>query len=396
MPQKKPTYLSLFSGCGGFDLGFQQAGFRGLGAFDVDPAAVLVHQQNVQGQCYVADLRTASITAREFGRPDVVISGSPCQGFSSLGKRKQNDPRNRLLWRGAEIAVGLKPEIIVLENVTGVLTNGLRSHFEKAIGILEKAGYETATLRITCSDFGLPQIRKRILLIANRHSTCSDIELGKSNARTLGDCLNGIRSCTNHEPIVLDKNTDEFRIANRIGQHQKLCNVRGGDRAVPTWAIPEVFGKTTLDERRILGAMRQLRRQVRARDTGDADPLELSTIKEQCGVQAGTAIKSLVEKGFVRQIGRRFDLAHTFNGKFRRLSVVHPSPAVDTRFGTPRYFLHPDENRGFSVREAARIQGFPDSFTFEGLQSIQFRLVGNAVPPPVAKALAEVLKRQLA
>ena len=164
MPKKKPTYMSLFSGCGGFDLGFQQGGFRGLGAFDINPSAVAVHQQNVRGQCHAADLQTASITTRDFGRPDVVISGSPCQGFSSLGKQKQDDPRNRLLCRGAKIAVGLKPEIIVLENVTGVLSNGLRSHFEKAIAILVKAGYEATTLKIKCSDFGLPQIRKRVLL----------------------------------------------------------------------------------------------------------------------------------------------------------------------------------------------------------------------------------------
>ena len=165
---------------------------------------------------------------------------------------------------------------------------------------------------------------------------------------------------------------------------------------MPTWEIPEVFGKTTRDERHILVAMRKLRRQVRERENGDADPLKLSTIKKQCGVQADASIKNLVEKGFVRQIGRRFDLAHTFNGKYRRLSVVHPSPAVDTRFGIPRYFLHPEENRGFSVREAARIQGFPDSFTFEGPRSTQFRLVGNAVPPPVAKAIAVALKGHLA
>lgn len=391
---EKPTYLSLFSGCGGFDLGFQQGGFRSLGAFDIDSAAVSVHQHNVRGKCHRADLQSASITTREFGCPDIVISGSPCQGFSSLGRRKQNDPRNRLLWRGAEIAVGLKPEIIVLENVTGVLTSGLRCHFEKAIAILENAGYETSTLRITCSDFGLPQIRKRVLLIAS-HNTSNDIKLRQRHARTLGDCLTGIHSCTNHEPIVLQKNTDEFRIANQIGQHQKLCNVRGGDRAVPTWEIPEVFGRTTRIERQVLIAMRQLRRQVRERGDGDADPLKLSTIKKQCGDHTDAVIKSLVEKRFIRQIGRRFDLAHTFNGKYRRLSVAHPSPAVDTRFGTPRYFLHPEENRGFSVREAARIQGFPDSFTFEGPPSTQFRLVGNAVPPPVAKAIAVALKEQL-
>lgn len=395
MSSKQPTYLSLFSGCGGFDLGFEQAGYRGLGAFDIDPDAALVHRNNVHGKCHVADLLTASITAKEFGRPNVVISGSPCQGFSSLGKRMRNDPRNRLLCRGAEIAVALQPDIIVLENVTGVLTNGLRCHLERANSILENAGYATTVIKITCSDYGLPQIRKRVLLVASRQSISGNFKLEHSKNRSLGECLTGVRSCVNHEPVVLKKNSDEFRIAKRIGQHQKLCNVRGGDRAVPTWEIPEVFGVTSQKEREILIRMRQLRRQIRVRKNGDADPLKLSTIKKQCGLRTDASINRLVKKGFVRPIGKRFDLAHTFNGKYRRLDMQHPSPAVDTRFGTPRYFLHPEENRGFSVREAARIQGFPDSFVFEGSLPTQFRLVGNAVPPPVAKAIASALLEYL-
>ncbi len=107
MSKRKPTFVSLFSGCGGFEYGFQESGFQGLGAFDIDPDAVAVHRRNLLGDCYMSDLRTASIRQAEFGRPDVVISGSPCQGFSNLGKRHSSDPRNTLLWRGAEIAAGV-------------------------------------------------------------------------------------------------------------------------------------------------------------------------------------------------------------------------------------------------------------------------------------------------
>jgi DNA (cytosine-5)-methyltransferase 1 len=88
-------------------------------------------------------------------------------------------------------------------------------------------------------------------------------------------------------------------------------------------------------------------------------------------------------------------LSHTFNGKYRRLSYAHPSPAVDTRFGTPAYYLHPEEPRGFTAREAARIQGFPDSFFFEGTKATQFKMIGNAVPPPVAESIATAIKERL-
>lgn len=156
-----------------------------------------------------------------------------------------------------------------------------------------------------------------------------------------------------------------------------------------------MFGKTTQRERKLLVAMRRLRRQVRSRDYGDADPLTITVIKRECGGDAATVLRTLIDKGYIRRVGKRYDLVHTFNGKFRRLSLTHPSPTVDTRFGTPRYFLHPEEERGFSVREAARIQGFPDDFVFTGSLPIQFRLVGNAVPPPVSKAVATAIRKAL-
>jgi DNA (cytosine-5)-methyltransferase 1 len=107
------------------------------------------------------------------------------------------------------------------------------------------------------------------------------------------------------------------------------------------------------------------------------------------------ALKGLIRKGYVRKKGALWDLANTFNGTFRRLEWNKPSHTVDTYFGNPRYFLHPSENRGFTVREAARIQGFPDSFIFFGCEASQYRQVGNAVPPPIARALAATVRRAI-
>ena len=395
MSKEAHTFLSLFSGCGGFDYGFEECGYKSLGAFDIDSDAVAVHSVNLKGDCHVADLQTASVTRANFGQPNVVISGSPCQGFSSLGKRQHSDPRNSLLWRGAEIATGLRPEVIVLENVSGVLTATLKHHFERAISVLNSSGYMTQTLQVTCSDFGVPQIRKRVFLFGYLKRLERKLALVPAPGTTLENCLRDVVNCGSHEPVVLKKGSNEFRIAKRIRQHQKLCNVRGGDRAVATWEIPEVFGNTTSTEQRVLVAIRRLRRQNRIRANGDADPVTLAILRRECGSRAESVLTRLVEKGYVRSIGKRFDLAQTFNGKYRRLSNSHHSPAVDTRFGTPRYFLHPEENRGFSVREAARIQGFPDDFVFAGSLATQFRLVGNAVPPPVAMAVAKAIKESL-
>lgn len=392
MSPKKPTYVSLYSGCGGFDLGFEQAGYRGLGAFDICRDAVDVHLSNVRSKCHVADLLSVTISKQDVGNADVVIAGSPCQGFSSLGQRRTTDPRNSLLLRGAQLAAGLAPKVIVLENVCGVLSPSLKGHWDGAIAVLEHAGYSTNTLRLTTSNFGLPQIRKRVMLIAVRDLDPTKMVLQTSPPAALRSTLNVVDQLTNHAPTVLNPDTEAYQIASRIGQHQKLCNVRGSDRSVPTWDIPEVFGKTTLPERQLLVAFRKLRRQVRVRDFGDADPLTMEVIKRECGKESPAVVRALLAKGYVRQISGRYDLAHTFNGKYRRLSFDHPSPAVDTRFGIPQYFLHPEENRGLSVREAARIQGFPDEFVFAGTLPVQYRLVGNAVPPPVANAVAVAIQ----
>ena len=171
--------------------------------------------------------------------------------------------------------------------------------------------------------------------------------------------------------------------------------MRGGTLSVPTWDVPEVFGEVTQREKHILELIRKLRRQIRLRPTGDADPVSSDDIADAVNWNPIPAIGKLEAKGYLKVIDGRYDFTHAFNGKVRRLSFDQPSPAVDTRFGEPRYFLHPAEARGLSVREAARIQGFPDSFVFNGTRSQQYRLVGNAVPPPIGLWLAREIMEKL-
>jgi len=396
MPRKRnssrPTFATLFSGCGGFDLGFHESGFDSLAAFDNEPIAVEVYDANQKSTSTLADLASAAVQLPR--RPDVVLAGPPCQGFSTLGKRNLNDPRNSLFVRAAEIAVQLKPQVIAIENVTGVLSGAMMNHFKQAERTLVAGGYQTRLLRITTTDFGLPQIRKRILLLAAKRSlNC----IALPSSTTSPKLVNFLRDCNgpNHNPISLKRDSEELRIAKRIRPHQKLCNVRGGSRAIPTWEIPEVFGTVTLRETEILQAIRQLRRQIRRRTHGDADPVHFSDLQNQFKWNPQPAIEKLIRKSYLKNVDDGFDFTHAFNGKYRRLSYDHPAPAVDTRFGEPRYFIHPEEHRGLSVREAARIQGFPDDFTFHGTRQQQYRLVGNAVPPPIGRWLAQQIKETL-
>ncbi len=305
------------------------------------------------------------------------------------------DPRNSLVVTAAQLAVQHQPQVIVLENVSGAMSGQHATYWHQAERVIAKAGYKSVTQQVVSADFGVPQIRRRVVLIAWKSKSETPQLIGSAKPITLGSALRSSDGVENHEPRCLKPGSADYAIATRIRPHQKLCNVRGGDRAVPTWEIPNVFGKTTAPERDVLVMIQKLRRQLRRRDHGDADPLSLREILEHCGRDATAIVKSLLTKGYLRKIGQRFDLAHTFNGKYRRLAWDHVAPAVDTRFGEPRYFLHPEEHRGLSVREAARIQGFPDDFVFSGPRSAQYRMVGNAVPPPLAKQIALAIRDQL-
>lgn len=385
------TFSSLFSGCGGLDLGFQEAGFHGLFACDKDLAAVEVHNQNLLTTSLQIDLSSHPLPSFKSLRPDVVLAGPPCQGFSTLGKRDANDPRNSLLVDAARHAVSMKPKFIILENVVGAISGELAVYWDAASAIMRRAGFNTETYPIASSDFGVPQIRRRVIMFGWLGREKPKFSPEKTT-KGLREALAQIEGTNNHEPIRLNSKSDDYCIAKCIKQHQKLSNVRGGERAVPTWDIPEVFGKTNRKEKEVLIAIQKLRRQNRQRSNGDADPILVSAISLHVGFDARPVVARLIDSGYVRKINRRVDLVHTFNGKYRRLSWEHPAPTVDTRFGEPRYFLHPDEHRGLSVREAARIQGFPDSFRFLGSRESQYRMVGNAVPPPLAKELALMVR----
>jgi len=393
MGARKPTFVSLFAGCGGFDLGFTQAGFRCISAFEVDPAAVQTYRKNVAKTVHEHDLTQSLPRPAECRNIDVLLAGPPCQGFSTAGKRNINDPRNKLLLVPAVVAEQLNPKIIVVENVMGSTSGSHRKYWERLRFRLRHLGYRTADVKCNARDLGVPQERRRALLIAWRTAQDVPISIPMTPGGVLSDALANLIGLPNHDPRVIPIGSKDKIIAGHIRPGQKLCNVRASPRAVHTWDIPTIFGRISATERKVLEAILRLRRRNRKRDFGDADPVAMSEVSKTVGFRVQETFKSLKSKGYLRRRGNGYDVTHTFNGKYRRLPLGEPCPTVDTRFGNPRFFLHPVEDRGFSVREAARVQGFPDNFVFDGSLATQYRLIGNAVPPPMAKQIAHFLHK---
>lgn len=396
MSEKKlQTLASLFCGCGGGDIGFIQAGFRVIKAYDLDPIAVDLYYKNVGRHIVKKDL-SSPIGLDAIRGVDVLLASPPCQGFSTIGKRRLDDERNKLLMSSVEIIAHAKPKLAIIENVKGAVSGEHLQLWQEAESYLRTRGFEVRTEQFKTYDFGVPQSRCRVVMVA--------VPLGKplpellpqnkKSLKTLEDVLpkKDEENLLNHEPKFLVELSQEWLIAQAIKQGQKLCDVRSGTRAVHSWDIPEAFGRVSYQERQALETILRLRRQKRRRDYGDADPVEESLLYETLpNVWCRHIREKLLAENYIRIVNGDIDLRRTFNGKYRRPSPNGPSPTVDTHFGSPRSVLHPQEHRGFTIREAARIQSFPDSYDFRGSQADMYRVIGNAIPPHISKVIGENL-----
>lgn len=373
------------------DAGLSQAGFVISEAYDNDHNAVATYNQNLSGagiNRFIDDNFYLKDNA------EIVVATPPCQGFSTAGSHKENDPRNDLLNVSCKIIARSKPKLAVLENVAALTNKRNQKYLDQAIQTLKDANYHVEIAVLGSEHFNLPQKRRRVFIFAKRDNALFHSPNFPEPTRLpkVRDFIADIPSDADSHCIKpLSKTSKHARILRKIGPGQKLCNVRGGSASVPTWHIPNVFGITTKKEKAVLFAVQKLRRQIRVRNFGDADPVSPTSVSNFLGYNCESDICELINKKFLRKIGNFIDLTHTYNGKYRRLDPNGTSPTVDTRFGEVQLFAHPWEDRGLTIREAARLQGFRDSFVFLGDNRSCYRQVGNAVPPPVAKAVGDFL-----
>ncbi|WP_417726211.1 DNA cytosine methyltransferase [Roseovarius sp.] len=384
--------MSIFSGCGGLDLGFLQEGIFSERAIDIDEMALATYRHNLSDVAVKADLSTI-VPVHE--GCEILLAGAPCQGFSTAGKRKVDDPRNDLLMRVADVALKNQSKVVVVENVPAALSGSHRHLWESLEGRLRSAGYNVRRILIEGEKSSMAQRRKRLFLLCWKGSDCINVFIPSSGPITLRDALRKLPDENKKDIVWPELGSRDSKIAAHLKQGQKLSNVRLSERAVPTWEIPEVFGQVSQQEKEVLYAVARLRRRERIRSFGDGDPVSLERLDTYLDASTGVTAETLVKARYLRKIDGKYELAQTYNGRYRRLSWNELSPTVDTRFGRVDLFVHPDEDRGMTQREAARIQGFPDSFSFCGNRKDQFVQIGNAVPPPMAAKLADFIREAI-
>lgn len=342
---KKLNVIDLFCGCGGLSLGFEQAGFNILLGIDMWKDALQTFEHNHKnGRTLCADLANLSAidvdNAINHENVDVIIGGPPCQGFSIAGKRIVDDDRNKLYKSFVRMVDHFQPTAFVLENVPNILSIGDGIVRDAIIKDFSDLGYNVETKVLTASDYGVPQNRRRAIFVGLKHGTFDfDIPV-VSHKVTTGEALSDLPEQSIVDGAVYPQNPES--------DYQSL--MRSNTDVVYNHEV------TTHNQQTV-------------------DIISM--------VPDGGNYKNLPEE---LQGTRKVHIAWT------RLNSQKPSITIDTGH---RHHFHYKWNRVPTVRESARIQSFPDDFIFLCSRTSQYKQVGNAVPPLMAKAIAEQLKKNL-
>lgn len=422
--------VSLFCGCGGLDWGFHEHDVEIIAAIDNDLAAIKCYNHNFGkgGICLSVNDPEFKNLINKIGKVDIVIGGFPCQGFSKSGPKKKDDPRNTLYESMLYAIQILNPSVFVAENVDGLAQNYKGELLSKIFNDFNSLGYIVEYKIIDAADFGVPQHRRRIIFIGanstNKIEWPSPTHIAKTRngeflskdllkaeiglfaqtttpaitvKESIGDLVEIISKIEDH--TIKKIRPDDMKIIQRIGPGQKLCNVRFSDTSVYTWQIPEVFGNVSQREIKILETIAKNRRKKIYGNIPNGNPLSIEVIAQLSNLQiTQNEIDTLIDKKYIKEMDGKFDImgAMFCSGLYKRPLWNEPSPTIITVFHSPRFMVHPSENRPLTIRECARLQSFPDCFHFlETGISIEdsYRLIGNAVAPKLAYQLAEnVLK----
>jgi DNA (cytosine-5)-methyltransferase 1 len=345
MKNKEENYavLDLFCGIGGFSKGFEKAGFHISAGIDNWKVALETFEKNhKKSKAIYGDLRDLKDSVfKEFsGKIDVIIAGPPCQGFSMSGKRDINDKRNTLFEEVIRAVKLIRPKVVIIENVVGLLSmvNPDGEPIKDLIyRKLQEEGYEVEHRVFNASEHGVPQSRKRVVFIGSRIGQI-DFPRIQGDAITVGDALGNLPDV---EAKVYGEPKTEF---------QKL--MADGER--------NIYNHEKMKHNK--------------------EVLERITY-----VPAGGNWQDIPPKFY--------NVGGEHSNNYRRLDPKKPS--ITLKHATKSMIIHPKFDRVITAREVARLQSFPDSFILSGTRFEQHQQLANAVPPLLAFEIAKMIKQKL-
>lgn len=342
--------IDLFAGAGGMSLGAQLAGINVSFAIEKDKHAASTYLHNHPGtKLLIDDIRNLNkIKVKDENKSTVLFGGPPCQGFSTSNQRTRNKENlsNWLFKEFVRIARLWKPEWIVFENVRGIIETEHGLFLDSIISDFEKSGYTCSSGVLCASDFGVPQIRSRFFMIASRNGHSVKMPKPTSNRPiTVREAIHDLPSLPN-------------------GANENYLSYSGKARSS--------YAKSMRNDN--LGCNGHL-------VTKNA----LYVINRYRHIQQGENWMAIPKNLMTNYADRT--RCHT--GIYYRLSENQPSVVLGNY--RKNMLIHPWEDRGLSVREAARLQSFPDWYEFQGSIGFQQQQVGNAVPPLLAKTIFSII-----
>lgn len=385
MPARRGV-IELFCGAGGFTWGWDRAGFNILAALDNDATALRSHELNFSdGHGALLNRDLASFEPEQLaeflgGRPRdllAIVGGPPCQGWSKVGRGKIRslrhaarnllaDPRNRLYRRFLRYVEYFRPALCVMENVPGMLSIEHRNIADLVVTHFADLKYTCTYHLVDAAWFGVPQHRKRLIFVARRRGVTLDID-----AAGLEEFAPRFR-----EGTLKLRSIPSVRQA--IGDLPAIAN---GDQE-----DPRPYKPATGRVPNYVALMRE-----------SANGTLTDHVCRAYNKQDVRAFASMREGMRYRELDSRFKRYRddVFPDKYKRLYWNSPAWTVTAHLGKDCYtHIHPGQARTITVREAARLQSFPDDFRFFGNIGDRFRQIGNAVPPLMAWGIAEFVKRK--
>ena len=340
--------IDLFCGAGGLSYGFEKAGVNILLGIDNDAMALKVFEKNHKNAKSIC----GDITQLHYNdikeligdtTIDLIIGGPPCQGMSLSGPRKFDDPRNKLYLSYIRFVQEIKPKAFVIENVPGLVSLFKGQIKDSIIERLTKLGYKVEYRILCAADYGVPQSRKRVVFVGLKKEFFDFDRIKEEDMVTCEMALSDL------PPLIdsLGEDPAEYETLPQ-NEYQKL--------------------------------MRKNSVQVH------------NHIAAAHSEKVRNIIALVPDGGNYKDLPDEYRNTRNFHVAWTRFRSDKPAPTIDTGH---RHHFHYKYNRVPTVRECARLQSFPDDFIFEGNKTQQFRQVGNAVPPIMAKAIAEALLEYL-
>lgn len=399
MPKNKYTFIDLFAGCGGLSEGFYRQGFKALAhvEFDHSCCETLRTRMKYYGyKDYDKEVIERDITSKDIferiddavaGRTiDIIIGGPPCQAYSTAGrvrdgKKMATDPRNYLFESYVKILEHYNPKYFVFENVTGLLSAQVNNapifpKVLKALGKKYKVVGDTDVLIHNTADYGVPQVRKRVIII-------------------------GVRKDINKEPLQLYMDVVKTHWNPETPEKERHGRKRFIDVRKAIGDLPPVEpGCDASTQEFLYPCDNEFLRRIGKKGI---HPLMDHIARRQNDLDRERFQVMIHNHWTFGQLRREMpQYEHEHARVFDNSYVVQwwdlPSKTILAHIHKDGFqFIHPDEaqRRTFTVREAARIQSFPDDFEFKGSRGEKYKQIGNAVPPLFAEALAKSIKNNL-